>query len=261
MELIDIGANLTKDTFTNLDKTLTDAYNYWVSNIIITGTSLEGSQKALDIVNKYNDKLGVKLYSTAGCHPHNANNFKSIQPFEKLLSDDRVVSIGECGLDYDRMFSPKNKQIETFKTQLELSEKYDKPVFLHDRMASEDFINVIKNYKVKGVVHCYTGNTEIAKKYLDMGFYIGITGWINDERRNRDLKRALPKIPLDRLMVETDSPFLTPIEAINDTGVRQNSPCNLSYVVDKMSHILNVDSLEIAKQTTHNAKTLFKLNK
>jgi TatD DNase family protein len=259
--LIDIGANLTHKSFSNLDTILDQAYEYWVSDIIITGTSDMDSKRALDLARKHSGK--VKLWSTVGCHPHNASRFNVKDHVDlslKLFQDPLVVAVGECGLDYDRMFSSKSFQIEAFKAQLDIAQSNNKPVFLHERNASEDFQAILKNYKVKGVVHCFTGSRETIKKYLDLGMYIGITGFINDDRRNKQTVDALAICPPNRLMIETDAPFMTPYEAIKANGNRNNVPANLSYVLTKISTIMNINTSLLGIETTKNAKTLFQLN-
>ena len=159
------------------------------------------------------------------------------------------------GLDYDRMFSSKENQGRVFRSQLEIATEMEKPVFLHERGGcTDDFIEIIKNFKVKGVVHCFTGDAATAKRYLDMGYYIGITGWINDQRRNKDLRGALRVIPPERLMIETDAPFLTPIEAIRDGGGKKNVPGNLLYVLKKLANELEIDHCVLAKQVTANTR-------
>lgn len=260
MELIDIGANLTKSNFNNIPAVLDEAYEYWVSDIIITGTSAKASEDALQIVKQYDGK--VKLYSTAGCHPHDSKHYKqeSGDRLRKLLTDPKVVAVGEMGLDYERMFSSKKDQHDAFRDQLLIAAETGKPVFLHERGGcADDFLDIIKDYKGKEVVHCFTGDAATVKRYLDRGFHIGITGWINDERRNQDLKKALPLIPPERLMIETDAPFLTPIEAIRDTGKKRNVPGNLVYVLKKIAGELGMDQDVLAKQVTANTKAFFQI--
>lgn len=232
---IDIGANLHHPQFSDLDKVLTDSKTGGVNQIIITGTNSKRSFDADNLVSKYIDPKYPVLYSTAGVHPHDASreitNKNCFLTLEKLLNKKTVVAVGECGLDYNRMFSTKEDQISMFIKQIELAIAYDKPLFLHERDAFDDFYNILKKYeknKLKGVVHCFTGTKANALKYLELGYYIGLTGFICDNKRNRYTLEALKVIPIDRLLIETDAPFMNPIPH-NGT----NYPSNVKYVLEE----------------------------
>lgn len=156
--------------------------------MILTGTSLKGSRESVKFAKKYPNIL----YSTAGVHPHNAKDYDEYthKELRKLAKNKEVVAIGECGLDFDRMFSPREKQEYCFEQQLELAREFNMPLFLHERSAHKEFVEIMKKHedlKSQSVVHCFTGNEEEVKEYVEMGFYIGITGWICDERRGKDL--------------------------------------------------------------------------
>lgn len=254
-QYIDIGANLTSKQFTFIPPLLNDAQKNGVQKIIITGTNLKNSERAIFLTKKY---PWYPLFSTVGIHPHDAKSFTDNTPNElkKLLSDPKVAAVGECGLDYNRMFSPKDMQIKCFRAHLDLAVELDKPLFLHERDAVDDFYNILLEYKgkVKGVVHCFSGNKETVQKYLDLGMFIGITGWICDDRRNKDLVEALPVIPLDKMMVETDSPFLSPFPR------QTNVPANVKYIVAKIAKVLNKDETELATQFYNNTTSFFSLN-
>ena len=252
-QYIDIGANLTSKQFSYIPPLLNDAQKNGVQRIILTGSNLKNSEKAINLTKKY---PWYPLFATVGIHPHDAKSFtdNTTNDLKKLLADPKVVAVGECGLDYNRMFSPKEMQIKCFRTQLDLAIELGKPVFLHERDAVEDFYNILSEYKdkkIRGVVHCFTGNKETAQKYLDLGMFIGITGWICDDRRNKDLVDALTIIPLDKMMVETDSPFLSPIRG------QTNVPSNIKYVVAKIAKELNKDENELANQLYNNTKSFF----
>ena len=155
------------------------------------------------------------MYSTAGIHPHNAKEFNehSIEQLAQLLKKPEVVSVGECGLDFDRDFSPREKQEACFRAQLELAIETQKPLFLHERAAFTRFNEIMSDYAEslpKAVVHCFTGNLSEAKFYLDQGYYLGFTGAISDQRRFAHLKEVVAYVPADRFMIETDSPFMLP---------------------------------------------------
>lgn len=264
MKFIDIGANLTKSKFASkLDSILKNAFDDNIYAIIITGTAIENSEAARILVEKYSN---YNLYFTVGIHPHDAKTFdkNSIAIMEKLLSHEKCKSVGETGLDYNRMFSTKEVQIESFKAQIELAIKYKKPLFLHDRDASDDFYNILNSYKsqfeehnIKLVVHCFTGDKATVKKYLELGAYIGITGWICDERRNEELLEAINEIPEDKLMIETDCPFLSPSKMI-----KMNEPKYLKYVFEKVAwerYYEVKDNIVLAKKILDNTKLFFDL--
>jgi len=250
---IDIGANLTSKKFNNLDKLLQNAVDHNVERIIITGTSMKKSIAAVKMVEKYGSHY---LYATVGVHPHDAKNCdeKTVQKMERLIkSNTYVCAVGECGLDYNRMFSPKNVQLRWFEEQIKLAIKLDKPLFLHERDAATDFYNMLNKYKgkIRGVVHCFTGNKETVEKYVSLGMHIGITGWICDKRRNKDLLEAVKHVPLDKLMVETDAPFLSPVKN------RLNVPSNVGYVVNKLAEVLDVEESTLTKVLYDNTMEFF----
>ena len=224
---------------------------------ILTGTDPKENQKIDDFVRNH------LVYGTAGIHPHNADR-ASQQDFEKIerivTQNDKIVAVGECGLDYDRMFSARENQIRCLEKHIILAEKLDKPLFLHERSAAEDFVKRFKNHKKiceKSVVHCFTGNKETLDKYLSMGFSIGITGWICDDRRAKELREAVRIIPLDRILIETDAPYLTPR---NVPGLdRTNIPQNIVYVARELATYMNVSEDVLVEHAMRNTKRIFHL--
>ena len=243
---IDIGANLTCEQFKNHTREIIDDSKKWdVERIIITGTTVANSFEAQKMVKDHND---YKLYFTAGIHPHNAKtcNNETINKLRELLKDPLCVAVGECGLDYDRMFSTKDDQIKWFEEQIKLAIEVNKPLFLHEREAFDDFYEILSKYsgKVKGVVHCFTGNKDHLEKYLSIGMHIGITGWVCDSNkgRNSELIAALKSLPVDKLMIETDSPYLCPIKG------KTNYPAYIAYVVEKCASIMKINPIELANK-------------
>ena len=175
-----------------------------------------------------------------------------------MTQNDKLVAVGECGLDYDRMFSTKENQIRCLEKQIVLAEKLNKPLFLHERSATDDFIKRFKNHLdicKKSVVHCFTGNKATLDRYLSMGFSIGITGWICDDRRAKELRDAVHIIPLDRILVETDAPYLTPknIPGLN----RRNVPQNIKYVVRDLAKYMKVEENVLIENARKNTKRIF----
>lgn len=254
----DIGLNLFCRQFPDPQKIIADAA---AENVccILTGTDMKENLR-IDSFVKNNNSFG-----TAGIHPHNADSARQedFQLIEKLARENpRIVAIGECGLDFDRMFSTKENQIRCLEKHIVLAEKLDMPLFLHERDAEEDFIRRFKNHPEickKSVVHCFTGGKDTLKKYLDMGFNIGITGWICDDRRASELREAARLIPLDRVLIETDAPYLTPR---NIKGLdRTNVPQNVCYVAQELAKYMNVTVPELAENAKRNTERIFNLEK
>lgn len=261
MKLIDIGINLMHKSFNNdRDQVVSDAAFEGVSPLIITGTSESSSIQAAMYASRFSDKL----YSTAGVHPHDAKGCtdKTMTVLRGLTNQQPVVAIGECGLDYNRDFSPRDVQRRVFKEQIELAIETKLPLFLHERDAFEDFASILNEYKadVKGmVVHCFTGNKQELERYLDLGCYIGITGWICDERRGRHLIDLIKLIPQNRLMIETDAPFLTPRNMVDKPRDGRNEPKYLVHILEYLADHLNMDAEDLADITYQNTKRFFNI--
>lgn len=256
----DIGVNLMsrqfqKDRNEIVEKALVDG-----TGLIITGTDLDSSKAAIEFIRKNGYK---HVFCTVGCHPHNAIEYDGLYASQMLQlirkNRDIVVAVGECGLDFERMYSPEEFQIKTFRSMLHMASSTKLPVFLHERGAEEPFVKTMKTHKEMyphSLVHCYTGNKQKVYRYLQMGFMIGITGWICDNRRNKDLLEAIRIIPLDRLMVETDSPYLTPH---NRNLPRRNTPENLKYVIEKIAEVKRQDYHEVETALLKNTKDFFRI--
>ena len=270
--LVDVGANLTHKSFKqNLARVLERASQAHVSQIIITGTSLVGSREAVRLATQFNQQQAlVKLYSTAGIHPHDATRHSTYNYRDQLTNliqanrkNNIVVAVGECGLDFDRNFSAPDDQRRVFDTQLQLACELNLPLFLHERAAATDMVAMLEKYaqheNFRGVIHCFTnGSLDVLRRYLALNLYIGITGWVCDERRGQDLAKLIAHIPLDRLLIETDAPFLLPRNAPRPWP-DQNEPSLLPYVVQKLAACYGTSVDEVARHSTDNAKTLFGL--
>lgn len=260
-DIIDIGANLTHDSFDrDRDAVLARAATAGVRRLIVTGTSVTVSMQAAELCERH---PGV-LYSTAGVHPHHAADFDAhtTTALHALLSSHTVVAVGECGLDFFRDYSPRDKQREAFAAQLDLAAKTGKPVFLHQRDAHDEFVALLAPQRDRlagGVAHCFTGGRKELAAYLDLGLYIGITGWLCDERRGAELRDALPFIPLDRLMIETDAPYLLPRDLTPKPHDRRNEPQYLAHILERVAAGLATTPAAVAAATTANAEKLFAL--
>ncbi len=257
--LIDIGLNLTHDSFDHdRNAVLARAHDVGVEYMLITGSSLANTQAAIDLVKQHPQRLRA----TAGIHPHHAGEFPSSQKdqLRTLLMQPEVIATGECGLDYFRNFSPHVDQERVFRLQLELACESRKPLFLHQRDAHDSFVAILKEYLPRtsgGVAHCFTADLREAREYLDMGLYIGITGWLCDERRGQHLREVVQHIPLDRMLIETDAPYLLPRDLKPKPKSRRNEPSFLPHVLQAIAHCRRDDAAAIAAVTTANARTLF----
>ncbi|MBQ6098267.1 MAG: YchF/TatD family DNA exonuclease [Methanobrevibacter sp.] len=259
--LIDIGLNLMHSSFRkDRLEIIEDAKKAGVSQFIITGTNVHSSQIAAEYASKY---PGV-LFSTSGVHPHDAKTCNGHTPFEleKIAQNKSVVAIGECGLDYNRNFSPPTLQRKWFEAQVELAEKLDMPLFLHEREAHKDLFDILKrhdNVVEKSVVHCFTGTKQEAQNYIDLGCYIGVTGWICDMKRGRDLQEAVSVIPPEKLMIETDAPFLIPKNFDKKPKKNRNEPKYLPHIINTIALCMGMDAEELANQVNKNTKEFFKI--
>lgn len=250
----DIGLNLFCKQFPDSEKIIQEAKNCGVY-CILTGTDAKENRKINEFVKTH------EVFGTAGIHPHNADRAsqEDFKFMEQILSENKkIVAVGECGLDYDRMFSTKENQIQCLEKHIVLAEKLDKPLFLHERSAADDFIRRFKKHPdicKKSVVHCFTGDKETLNKYLSMGFSIGITGWICDDRRSKELRDAVRMIPLDQILIETDAPYLTPR---NVPGLdRTNVPQNIVYVAKELAKYMNVSEELLIENAKRNTERIF----
>lgn len=261
MHLIDIGANLTHDSFDrDRDAVLRRARDAGVAQLVITGASREHSPKALALARAHPGFL----YATAGVHPHHATEYtdECDTQMRALLSAPEVVAVGECGLDYNRDFSPRPAQRKAFERQLQTAVDIGKPLFLHQRDAHADFMAVMKQFAGQlpaAVVHCFTGTREELFDYLDQDWHIGITGWLCDERRGAHLRELVPHIPANRLMLETDAPYLLPRTLKPLPKDRRNEPAFLPHIAEEVARDRGEEFSVTAAGTTDTARAFFGL--
>lgn len=254
--MFDIGPNLCNKQFDiDLKTVLLNAKKQQVEHLLLTSTDKTSFLKNIDIISKYHTIISMK--TTYGLHPHNAKHYLNFfKEFDINVIHQEVKAIGEFGLDYFRLISSREEQIKTMELFLEKATLYPHlPLFLHERDAFEDFYSLIKETTSKGVVHCFTGSLDNVKKYLDLGLYIGITGWISDSRRNDELLTAVKYIPMDKLLIETDCPYLSPKNVIKN--IRRNEPQYLPHVAMSISTIKNIPVNTVIEKTTQNSLALF----
>lgn len=268
--LVDIGVNLANQRFAK-DRTqvLQGAQLAGVTHSILTGTSIADSRRVLALCQQYADDFPDLLYATAGIHPHDAKDWNGDTPTQlrELIQNPLVVAVGETGLDFNRDYSPRADQEKAFEGQIELAIECGLPLFLHERDAHQRQLEILKTYRDQfsdAVIHCFTGTREELFNYLDLNLHIGITGWVCDPKRGLELRAIVKNIPLDRLMIETDAPFLLPkniprAESL-PTRKNRNEPACLPWVLSGLALCREESEIEIARATTATACRFFKLN-
>jgi TatD DNase family protein len=259
--LVDIGANLAHDSFdSDRQQVIERARAAGVAAMIVTGSTLDDSERAIALCRRH----AAYLRATAGVHPHHATTLKNGDAgrLAELLADPMVVASGECGLDYFRNFSPPEEQRRAFELQLALGEQLGRQLFLHQRDAHADFAAMLRAHPAaasRGVLHCFTGGPDELEDCLALGLSIGVTGWICDERRGQGLREAAPRIPADRLMLETDAPYLLPRTIEPKPAHRRNEPAMLPVILEETARCRGEDSRALAETTTANACRFFGL--
>ena len=257
--LFDIACNFSSDRFEkDLNEVIKRAKDNNVTKFLLVSASLKDSEK----VNKIYQDNKDSCFLTIGAHPHHANEFNSSSSVEmkRLIEKYKPHSVGETGLDFFRNISSYEEQVFAFEKQIQIAIETNLPLFLHQRDAHDDFLKIISKYKndiSKAVVHCFTGTQEELDDYLELGFHIGLTGWICDERRNVDLRKSLKNIPLDKLMIETDCPYLIPRNLNNKPKNNRNEPAHLPHIANEIASLINLDNDELIDITYKNSINFF----
>ncbi|MDO6789160.1 TatD family hydrolase [Cobetia marina] len=258
--LIDIGVNLTHESYAqDIEGTLLRARAAGVSQQILTGTSLDGSREAQALAARYRG-----LSATAGVHPHDASQWNDgvERGIRELLAQQEVVAVGECGLDFNRNFSTPAEQARAFEAQLTLAAETGLPLFLHERDAGRQMLEMLKHWRddiSHAVVHCFTGERETLYGYLDLDLHIGLTGWLCDERRGEHLRSLCREIPLERLMLETDCPYLVPRNLPAKLKGRRHEPSLLVWILAEVAALRGMEMEALAQATTATATRFFRL--
>lgn len=257
--MFDVGVNLFNAQF-DLDRNevIDRAKAAGVQSMLLISTDIEETRK-----NQLESELDANFFCTAGVHPHYSASVtpNELQQLETLLTHHKVVAVGECGLDFNRDFSPRDRQIEVFELQLELAKNVKKPVYLHDRDAFDTQLALLKHHQIQqGVAHCFTGNVQQMRAYLDLGLYIGITGWLCDERRHDQLVEALNYLPLDRLLIETDAPYLLPRTLQQKPKSRRNEPMYLLEIASYIASLTGKSVDQIRQTSVANSYRVFNLS-
>jgi len=257
---IDIGVNLTGSSFKkDVSQVIERAQQAGVERLVVTGTSSSNSEQAIALSERYDSVC----YATVGLHPHHASDYSNDLGSElrEMLTHKNAVAVGECGLDFNRNYSSRKDQVRAFEAQLEIAIELQKPVFLHQRDAHDDFVSIIKSCRGELnelVAHCFTGSIEEVNDYLLLDMYIGITGWICDERRGQSLQQAVRHIPLDRIMLETDAPYLLPRDlAEKPVEKNRNEPCFLPHIAKAVAEYMQVEEAQLVTAAYKNSRAYF----
>lgn len=259
MPWFDIGVNLL-DKRINNDDVLLRSIEAGVDSMCIISSDLQEAEKAQAFIQT--QSLPINLVYTAGIHPHcaDAASESDFSKIRRICADNSMVAIGECGLDFNRNFSTKENQLRVFESQLALAAELSKPIYLHERDAFVEQVGLLERYLPqipRAIVHCFTGNKKQMQTYLELGCYIGITGWLCDDKRAQELQEAVISLPLERLLLETDAPYLFPKN--KRPRAKNNEPSFLPYVANKLAELTQYEIEDIESASYKNAKVLFGL--
>ena len=258
-KIADIACNFTSDRFDNdLDEIIDRAIANNITKFGLICSQLSDLDKLLEIYNQYS----INMYFTIGVHPHHANeiNKEYLDKLKEVINKNNPHAIGETGLDFYRNLSTYEEQVYAFEEQIKIAIDTNKPLFLHQRDSHGDFIKILTKYSSdlnKAVVHCFTGTQDQLEAYLELDCYIGVTGWICDEKRNVELRKTIKNIPLDRLMIETDCPFLIPKDLPEKPKNNRNEPINLNHIASEIAMLMGIDEDVLRKDTFKNTINFF----
>lgn len=251
--LIDSHAHLDGESFDDDRDALIKSFKAsGVEAVVVPGSDMESSRKIVKLVKVYEN-----IYGAVGVHPHEVAGLteSDIDELRKLAGNGKIVAIGEIGLDYYYEYSPRDVQKEYFRKQIALAKELELPIIVHERDAAQDVFQIIREEadgKLTGVIHCYSGSIELAREYIKLGFYISFAGPVTFKNAKKP-KEVSKEIPLERLLVETDSPYMTPVPYRG----KRNDPTYVRYVAEEIAALKGISFEELAKQTTLNAKKLF----
>ena len=249
---IDTHCHLSREDYGDTDKVIEENKNANIDKIVVSGCSRESIEEVMDLKDRYD-----MVYVTIGYHPEYADTVSQsdLDYLKSLLGEKKVVGIGEIGLDYHYTKENKDKQIWLFEEQLKIADAFNLPVVIHSRDATMDTINTLKKYKVKGIIHCFSGSLETANIYISMGFLLGIGGVVTF--KNSKLKDVVKEVPLESIVLETDSPYLAPVPFRG----KINSSKYLEFIAMFIADIKNISVDELAEVTSRNASSLFDFNR
>jgi len=259
-EIADIACNFTSERFDNdLDEVINQAIVNNITKFGLVCSRLSDIDKLLEIYNRYSKDM----FFTIGVHPHHANeiNEEYLKKLKEVINNNNPHAIGETGLDFFRNLSTYEEQIYAFEEQIKIAIDTNKPLFLHQRDSHDDFIKILRKYSSdinKSVVHCFTGTKKQLNDYLELDCYIGVTGWICDAKRNVELRKTIKNIPLERLMIETDCPYLIPKNLEEKPKNNRNEPTYLNHIADEVATLMKKDINDIREKTYKTSLSFFK---
>ena len=248
--IIDTHCHVYASEMENAEEIIAEALENDI-HLILNGTDFKSNSEVLKLADKY-----PNVYAAVGYFHTLAGKItdNDITLLEKQLENDNVVAVGEIGLDYYHGKDNRDSQIELFDAMLDLAESRDLPVIVHSRNAMQDTFDILKSHDVKGSLHCYQGSAEMARQFIKLGFYIGVGGPVT-HKNNRKTGKTVREIDAEHILVETDSPYLSPEEKRGE----MNTPLNIIYVIGKIAEELDMSEDEVIKTTAENAKKLFKI--
>ena len=258
-EIADIACNFTSDRFDNdLDEVINQAIVNNITKFGLICSRLSDIEKLLEIYNRYSKDM----FFTIGVHPHHANeiNEEYLKKLKEVINNNNPHAIGETGLDFFRNLSTYEEQIFAFEEQIKIAIDTNKPLFLHQRDSHDDFIKILRKYSSdinKSVVHCFTGTKKQLDDYLELDCYIGVTGWICDAKRNVELRKTIKNIPLERLMIETDCPYLIPKNLEEKPKNNRNEPTYLNHIANEVATLMKKDINDIREKTYKTSLSFF----
>lgn len=247
--MIDTHCHIYSEYYDDISKIIEYISTAGIEKVIVNGCDMKSNLEVLELVKKYDI-----VYGALGFHPTELENFddECISWLDKHINDDKIVAIGEIGLDYHYDDTDKIMQQNAFKKQLDIAKKYNKPVIVHSRDAIKDTYDMLRNYEIKGSIHCYSGSLEMAREFIKLGYYIGIGG-VCTYKNSKNIINVLENVPLSYILLETDSPYLSPEGKRGEV----NSPANIPIIVNKISEVKNTSNEEVIRITTDNANSLF----
>ncbi len=251
MKLIDTHCHLNKEYYENVETVIKEAVSDNVEYLIVSSCSPENWEENINLINKYKN-----VYLNISLHPEYGNEEIDydlyLEKMKKIIkSNSKIIAIGEIGLDYHYDNTNKDRQKDLFIKQIMLAKEYKLPIVIHTRDATKDTINILKKFNIKGIIHCFSGSLETAREYINMGFYLGIGGVVTF--KNSKLKDVIKEIGLDSIVLETDSPYLSPIRG------NKNFPKNIKIIAEYIASLLNISVEEVSKKTTLNVKKIYNI--
>lgn len=251
MKLIDTHCHLNKEYYENVETVINDAVSDNVEYLIVSSCSPENWEENINLINKYKN-----VYLNISLHPEYGNEEIDydlyLEQMKKIIkSNSKIIAIGEIGLDYHYDNTNKDRQKDLFIKQIMLAKEYKLPIVIHTRDATKDTIDILKKFNIKGIIHCFSGSLETAREYINMGFYLGIGGVVTF--KNSKLKDVIKEIGLDSIVLETDSPYLSPIRG------NKNFPKNIKIIAEYIASLLNISVEEVSKKTTLNVKKIYNI--